>query len=193
MKNVNIRKMLYIAVFSAILSVSAWISIPSAVPFTLQTLALFFSFMTVGGLAGALSSLIYIALGAVGLPVFSGFGAGLGAILGAGGGFIIAFPLAGFAYALLERLFGKGKSRKLIYTSVSLAVIYALGSLWFSLVYADGTGFFEALAITVLPFVIPDVIKMIIAFYASERIGAIITLANNDRGKSNGKGKDRQN
>lgn len=185
--------MLYIAVFSAILSVSAWISIPSAVPFTLQTLALFFSFMTVGGLAGALSSLIYIALGAVGLPVFSGFGAGLGAILGAGGGFIIAFPIAGFAYALLERLFGKGKSRKLIYTSVSLSVIYALGSLWFSLVYADGTRFFEALAITVLPFVIPDVIKMIIAFYASERIGAIITLANNDRGRNNGKGKDRQN
>ena len=188
MRNVNIRKMLYIAVFSAILSVSAWISIPSAVPFTLQTFVLFLAFMTIGGATGALSALIYIALGAIGLPVFSGFGAGLGALFGAGGGFIIAFPVSGLAYALFETLLGAGKKRKLICALLSLAAIYALGSLWFSLVYASGTGFFEALAVTVLPFIIPDVIKILLAFYVSERIGVLL---NNNRGKENGKRKDR--
>lgn len=190
MRNVNIRKMLYVAVFSAILAVSAWISIPSAVPFTLQTFALFFAFMTIGGASGAVAALIYIALGLVGLPVFSGFGAGLGAILGAGGGFIIAFPLAGVLYAALEAFLGAGRKRKLIYASASLAFIYLCGSLWFSFVYAGGAGFTEALTLTVLPFIVPDAIKIMLAFYASERIGALI---NNKRGETDGKRKNRQN
>jgi biotin transport system substrate-specific component len=190
MRNVNIRRMLYIAVFSAILAVSAWISVPSAVPFTLQTFALFFSFMTLGGASGTVSALIYISLGIVGLPVFSGFGAGLGTILGAGGGFIISFPISGIVYAALEGLFGIGRKRKIVYTAISLSIIYILGAAWFSFVYADGTGFIEALTVTVLPFIIPDILKILLAFYASEREGALINL---NRGKANGKSKDRQN
>ena len=187
MRNVNIRKMLYIAIFSAILAISAWISVPSAVPFTLQTFALFFAFMTLGGPSGAASALIYVSLGAIGLPVFSGFGAGLGALLGAGGGFIIAFPISGIVYAVLEGLFGSGRKRKLIYTAASLMLIYTVGCIWFSLVYAGGEGFLEAVAITVLPFIIPDVIKIVLAFYASERVGALI---NQNRGRNDGKRKN---
>lgn len=189
MRKVNINKMLYIAIFSALIAVSSWISIPSAVPFTMQTFALFFAFMTLGGASGALASAVYIALGIVGLPVFSGFGAGIGAVFGAGGGFIIAFPLSGILYAALERLFGMGRKRKIAYSFISLVLIYACGSLWFSFVYANGTGIIEALTLTVLPFLLPDTVKILLAFYASERVGALI---NNNRGKSDGKRKDRQ-
>ena len=172
MKKNDIKQMLRIAIFSAVFAVSSWISVPAAIPFTFQTFALFFSFMMLGGASGAASALIYICLGAVGLPVFSGFGAGFGAIFGAGGGFIIAFPIAGLLYAALEALCGTGRKRKLIYSAVAMALIYVCGSLWFSLVYAKGTTFAEALAVTVIPFIVPDIIKIALAFYVSERMNS---------------------
>lgn len=170
MDRVRIKKMLYIALFAALMAVSAWISVPTPIPFTLQTFTFFLALMLLGGASGAIMSVIYIAIGLVGLPVFAGFGSGAGYLLGASGGFILSFPLAALLFLLLESAFRKGKKRKLIYAALSLVVIYVIGSLWFSLVYSGGEGLLATLAVCVFPYVIPDAIKILIAYYVSDRL-----------------------
>ena len=76
------RDMVYIAFFSIIIAVGSWISIPMAVPFTLQTFAVFIAVGILGGRRGTLAVLLYILLGAVGIPVFAGFKGGVGALVG---------------------------------------------------------------------------------------------------------------
>ena len=86
--------MAYIAMFAVVMAVCAWISIPAAVPFTLQTLGVFLAVGMLGGKRGTLAVLIYLLLGAVGMPVFAGFNGGLGYMLGATGGYIVGFVLS---------------------------------------------------------------------------------------------------
>ena len=81
--------MAYIALFAVVMAVCAWISIPAAVPFTLQTFGVFLAVGLLGGKRGTLAVLIYLLLGAVGIPVFAGFNGGLGYMLGATGGYIV--------------------------------------------------------------------------------------------------------
>ena len=83
--------MVYIAVFAVLIAICSWISIPTTVPFTLQTFAVFLAVGVLGGKRGSLSVLIYILLGAVGIPVFAGFSGGFGILLGQTGGYIVGF------------------------------------------------------------------------------------------------------
>ena len=69
----KIVAMVQIALFAAIIAVCSWIQIPMTVPFTMQTFAVFCALATLGGKGGTISVLIYIVLGAVGVPVFAGF------------------------------------------------------------------------------------------------------------------------
>ena len=85
------------AMFAVIMAVCSWISIPAMVPFTLQTFGVFLAVGTLGGKRGSLAVLIYLLLGAVGLPVFSGFAGGLGYMMGSTGGYIIGFLLSALA------------------------------------------------------------------------------------------------
>ena len=85
----------YAAVGAVLIAVCSWISIPAAVPFTLQTFAVFFVLSLLGGKLGTLSILVYILLGAAGIPVFAGFSAGLGVLLGSTGGYIAGFLILG--------------------------------------------------------------------------------------------------
>ncbi len=174
MDRVRIRKKLYIALFAALMAVSSWIAVPTPIPFTLQTFTFFLALMLIGGVSGAIMSVIYIAIGLVGLPVFAGFGSGVGYLLGASGGFILSFPIAALLFLLLESAFGKGHKRKLIYAALSLTVIYLIGSLWFSFVYSGGEGLLATLAVCVLPYVIPDAVKILIAYYVSDRLNILV-------------------
>ena len=90
--------MAYIALFAVLMAVCAWISIPFAVPFTLQTFAVFAALAILGGRRGTLSVVVYLLLGAVGLPVFAGFKGGLAALLGTTGGYILGFLLTALLY-----------------------------------------------------------------------------------------------
>ena len=65
--------MVYIAVFAVLIAICSWISIPTLVPFTMQTFALFLAVGTLGGRRGTMAVLIYLLLGAVGIPVFAEF------------------------------------------------------------------------------------------------------------------------
>lgn len=73
----KIVAMVQIALFAAIIAVCSWIQIPMTVPFTMQTFAVFCALATLGGKGGTISVLIYIVLGAVGVPVFAGFTGGV--------------------------------------------------------------------------------------------------------------------
>lgn len=72
----------YIAVFAVIMAICSWISIPTAVPFTLQTFGVFVAVGVLGGKRGTLSILVFILLGAIGVPVFAGFSGGIGVLAG---------------------------------------------------------------------------------------------------------------
>ena len=113
MKQSSVNSMLKISLFSALIVVSAMISIPFPIPITLQTFAIFLAFFTLGGVKAFAAVTVYTALGIVGLPVFAGFNSGVGYILGASGGFVIAFPLSAILFAVLEAVFGKSNKKRL--------------------------------------------------------------------------------
>ncbi len=83
--------MVYISIFTVIIAVCSWISVPMTVPVTLQTFGVFAAVGILGGRRGTMSVLLYILLGAVGLPVFSGFSGGIGRLTGNTGGYIVGF------------------------------------------------------------------------------------------------------
>ncbi len=152
--------------FTALLAVCAWISIPAPVPFTLQTFGVFLAAGLLGRNKGAAAVLVYILLGAIGLPVFSGGRGGLGIILGETGGYIMGFlPSAYICGAICE----KNKKPSMLFASmvIGLIVCYAVGSMWayfmfFNVGYA---GIITVLTRHILSFIIPDLIKLILAVW----------------------------
>ena len=101
------RDMAYVAIFAVTIAICSWISIPTTVPFTLQTFAVFLAVAVLGGRRGTFAVLVYILLGAVGLPVFAGFSGGLGALLGTTGGYIIGFFFSALLYWAMTKVLGE--------------------------------------------------------------------------------------
>ena len=98
--------MAYIGLFAVVIAICSWISIPTVVPFTLQTFAVFLAVAVLGGKRGTLSVIVYVLLGAVGLPVFSGFKGGIGVLLNTTGGYIIGFIFSALLMWAFEKAFG---------------------------------------------------------------------------------------
>lgn len=169
----KVKDLCFIAICTALIAVCSWISIPSTVPFTLQTFAVFLTLTLLGGKKGTLSILLYILLGLVGVPVFANFNAGPGALLGATGGYIVAFLVIGLVYILVEKFFGTSFVAKLIAFIIGTVLCYALGTLWFVHVYTANKGpidYAKALSICVIPFIIPDAIKLLLALLIGTRV-----------------------
>ena len=181
----NRRKTLdltYIAIGAALISVCSWISIPGAVPFTLQTFAVFSVLLLLGGKRGTLSILTYILLGAIGLPVFSDFTGGAGVLLGNTGGYILGFIFMGLIFLLFEKISSSDLfARKLILSIVSLLlgllVCYSFGTAWFMYVYMKNTGTVGLSAVLswcVFPFILPDLVKLFLAVILSNRVRPVL-------------------
>ena len=164
----SLKSITYTSVMSAIIAVCAWLTIPAAVPFTMQTFGVFFALLFLGGKRGTAAIALYLILGAIGLPVFSGFSGGIGHILGATGGYMLGFLITGLIYILFERM---GKSTKMAVFSLLLGLLacYAFGTLWFS-VYKEGMSFLPALSVCVLPFIVPDLVKLALAVILTGRL-----------------------
>ena len=101
MKSMKLKNEIEIALFAVLLAVFSWTTIPFAVPFTLQTFGVYVALMLLGGKKGTIAIALYILLGAVGVPVFSGFKGGVGALLGPTGGYIFGFLATGLVYILM--------------------------------------------------------------------------------------------
>lgn len=163
--------MAYIAIFAAIITIGAWVAIPTTVPFTMQTFAIFCSLGILGGKRGTLSIVVYILLGVVGLPVFSSFKGGVGHLFGVTGGYLIGFILTGLTYWLITKLLGDKTLIKILGMLLGLVVCYVFGTVWFMYLYAKTNspmGIMSALGLCVFPFVIPDLVKLGIAIYLSK-------------------------
>lgn len=160
------RDMAYVAIFAVTIAICSWISIPTTVPFTLQTFAVFLAVGVLGGRRGTFAVLVYILLGAVGLPVFAGFSGGLGALLGSTGGYIIGFLFSALLYWGMTKTLGDKTPVMVAAMVLGLIVCYAFGTVWFMTVYAQNSGAIglgTALAWCVFPFIIPDLVKIALA------------------------------
>lgn len=161
----KIRRMTRCAMLSGLLTVCAWISIPlPPVSFTMQTFALCLTLELLGGKWGSVTVLTYLLLGAVGLPVFAGFRGGPGVLVGPTGGFLWGFLLAGAVYGPVRRL------GKLPAMGAALGVCYLAGCLWYT-VYAPGTGLWAAFTLCAAPYLLPEAVKVGLAWSVSKKLG----------------------
>ncbi len=176
----KVKDMTLIAVFAALMAVCAWISVPAPVPFTLQTFAIFLAVGLLGGKRGSIAVAVYILLGAVGVPVFSGFNGGLGALLGMTGGYIVGFLAAALVMWATTALFGNKTWILALSMVLGLVVCYAMGTAWFMVVYARTKGAITLLTVLtkcVFPFIIPDLIKIGLALVLTLRLKKLVPAA----------------
>lgn len=167
----------YIALSAALIAVCSWISIPTTVPFTLQTFAVCLVTALLGTKRGILAVIVYICLGAVGFPVFSGFKGGFGVLLGTTGGYIIGFIFTALIVGLAVEKLGRSIPVMAAAMVIGIAVCYVFGTAWFMLVYTNQTGavaLATVLGWCVLPFIIPDIIKIIVATLLAGRLHRFI-------------------
>lgn len=168
MKKLTVKDLTNIALMSAVMAICSWLTVPFTVPFTMQTFAIFFALKYLGGKKGTIAIVLYILLGAVGLPVFSGFTGGFGHLAGPTGGYILGFIASGIIFCIFESLTSERSVADFILQIVCLIACYALGTLWFT--HVTGTAFFAALGVCVLPFIIPDVLKIVLANIVAGRL-----------------------
>ena len=199
----SIRELSLMGLFTAIIAAMSQLSIPMpyGVPLTMQTLAIPLAGIVLGPKKGTLSTLAYILLGAIGVPVFSGFSGGIGIVLGMTGGFIMSFPAmacaAGFggggnhpspaSHPSQEwNVYrgGGGSGKKSVAHSYKLNVIrlvsglvagaiinFACGALWYSFIMSSSLG--TAFAACVLPFIPMALAKIIFLVLFGERIKSV--------------------
>ena len=163
-----------IALMAAVIAVCSWISIPvGSVPVTLQTFAVAVCGILLGMKKGTLAVVVYILLGVVGLPVFSFFTGGIGAIMGATGGYIAGFVFIPLAGGFFCEKFGDKFILNFIGTAVGLLLCYTAGTLWYVFVYLRNTGdvtIGAALVTCVLPYIIPDLLKTGLACWVAKAV-----------------------
>lgn len=173
------RDMVYIALSAVLIAVCSWISIPSVVPFTMQTFGVFLTVSVLGGKRGTLAVLVYLLLGMIGLPVFAGFSGGIGCLLGSTGGYIIGFLFLALIMWAVERLWGTGTGMLTLSMVLGLLACYAFGTAWFMLVYARTTGaigLWAALSWCVFPYILPDLAKIALALALRKRLASAIRI-----------------
>ena len=165
-----------IALFVAILTISAYLTVPFLIPFTMQTFAVFFACFMLGGLKASIAVAIYILLGAAGVPVFSGFKGGMGAILGPTGGYIVGFVVSTLLYAAVTATLGDKAWVKVFAAVMGLAFLYAFGSLWFAFGYsAGGAGSLGVILLKcVVPYIVPDLAKISLAYFVAYRVKKLV-------------------
>ena len=160
-----LREWVATALFAALLCVCAPFSVPvGPIPITLATLAVYLIALLRNPKHTFFAVLLYVAIGAVGVPVFSGFTGGFGRIIGVTGGYIAGYPLCAVICSLLAHL-SQGRMRHLFRILGMLAgtlILYGIGSVWFML--TTGNDILSTLSLCVLPFLPGDAIKMALAF-----------------------------
>ena len=167
------RDLTAIAACAALMAVCAWIAIPTDPPFTLQTMAVFLTVGVLGGKRGTVAVGLYLVMGAVGLPVFSNFGGGLGVLLGTTGGYILGFLGSALVMWAMERLLGRGAAALFCSMVLGLLVCYAFGTAWYMALYTQANGpvsLWTVLGWCVFPFLIPDLLKMALALAITARL-----------------------
>jgi biotin transport system substrate-specific component len=171
LSGITTRELSVAALFTALLAVSAYISIPvGSVPFTLQVYVVLLAGMMLGPRLGALAVLAYLVLGLV-APVYSAGASGLGVLFGPTGGYLIGFAPAVLVTGLVAGRACAHVARLMLAGLVGLAPIYVLGASWLAVQLHLSAG--AALASGVAPFIWADIVK---AFAAALTARALVSL-----------------
>lgn len=168
----KVRNMALCGLFTAVLAICAWISMPMGdTVITLQTFGIFLTLGLLGGKRGTVTVLVYLLLGAIGAPVFSGFRGGLGALLGTTGGYIFGFMSTSILYWIMTSIKDTPRIR-LIAMVLGLFLCYFCGSWWYLTRYltAAQTTLGLVLLKCVVPYLIPDTIKLTLAWILTGKL-----------------------
>jgi len=176
-------RMVLCALFAALIAVGAFIRIPvPLVPFTLQTFFVSLAGMLLGRKLGALSALLYLFIGLIGLPVFTQ-GGGIGYVLKPSFGYLIGFVLGAFVTGTIARKSDKPSFGRLLCAALSgLAVIYTLGSVYFYFLsnyyLGNPVGVWTALLYCFVVFIPGDGAMSIVAALVAKRMIPILEKSN---------------
>lgn len=149
---------------AALMAVCAWLAVPVGdVRITMQTFGVFLTLLLLGGGKGTAACVAYLFLGAIGLPVFSGFQGGLGVLLGPTGGYLWGFLVLCLCYWAFKKPLGE-----LVAMILGLLLCYACGTAWFYFTY--GGALWAVLLKCVVPYLLPDALKLLLALTIRRRI-----------------------
>jgi biotin transport system substrate-specific component len=159
------RNLVLTALFAALTVIFSAISIPiplSPVPFSLSVVAIFLAGALLPKKQAAIAQVVYLLLGIAGLPVFSEMRGGIGIIAGPTGGYLIAYPFMAWLIAfLIEKIGKRNFAAYFLSMAAGLALLYGVGTMWLS--FSAALPFTAALSVGVIPFVVPDIIKAVLA------------------------------
>ena len=172
--------MVVTALMAAVTCILAPLSVPiGPVPISLTNFAIYLSLYLLGWKRGTVSYLVYVLIGMVGVPVFSGFTGGMGRLLGPTGGYIVGFiPMALIAGVVIDRFRNRGI--QLAGMIAGSAVCYSFGTAWYC--FQAGSSVGAALGTGVVPFIPGDLVKMLIAMALGPMIRSRLEKAGLYRG-----------
>lgn len=176
--SLQLREIILASFFTAITIVMGFISIPlpfSPVPITGQTLALMLSGTLLTPLTAFFSMITYILLGAIGIPIFAGFHGGLSVLIGPTGGYLLAMPISSLVISLILR----SKNNSLIRIILAnifggILIVYSIGIPQLAII--TGISLNKALLLGLYPYLIGDIIKVLIASYLALKIKPLLYL-----------------
>ncbi len=166
----SIRDLIICSLFASITAILSQIAVPipfTTVPLTMQVLAVMLCGMLLGSKLGFISQVIYLLIGAIGIPVFAQMSGGPGVIFGPTGGFLVSFPIVAFIVGYFSQQH-KSKMSVMLGMILGLVTIYIIGTLQFSLI--TKVSFMSGLMACVLPFVFIDLIKIGLAYVIGSSI-----------------------
>lgn len=184
----SVRNITLTAIFVALITVCSWITIPiGSIPITFQTFGVFVTAGVLGAKRGTIAVILYILLGIVGLPVFSGFASGFMRFIpysetGATGGYIIGFIFAAIIIGLFDFITKKVISGWIKYVISGVGMLigdiacFAFGTVWFAVFNPWGMNWKTSFLTCVVPFIIPDLVKIIAATIVVRRLKKHITF-----------------
>ena len=166
--NLYLRSLVTVSLGVAVTVVASWLTVPFVINFSLQTMAVFVISSLLGFKKSTAALLIYLLMGAIGLPVFSGFSSGIGATSGFLIGFLLVPPLVSVLTA---------KKKSFVWYAISMLIsiipCYVLGALWYGCFFARESGALNILLVCVVPFVIPELVKILLSAFVVTRLNKI--------------------
>ena len=173
-QKIRTKQMVLIALMTAVTCVLGPLSIPlpfSPVPISLTNFAIFLAIFVLGMKSGTISFIIYLLLGAIGVPVFSSFRGGLQVLAGPTGGYLIGFIFLALIMGFALDHFDRKLVPTIIGMIIGMAVCYAFGTVWLAKLLS--LSFKEGLMMGVIPYLAGDAAKIIIAaIVGPKRYGA---------------------
>jgi biotin transport system substrate-specific component len=161
-KKINTRQLTLIGVMTAVTCILGPLSLPiGVIPISLTNLVIYFTVYALGRKRGTLSYIVYLFIGLIGLPVFSGFSGGFSKLFGPTGGYLIGFIFMAFISGIFIDKFSNKIYMCFLGMILGTIVTYIFGTAW--LAYQTNMTFNMALTVGILPFIPGDIAKMVIA------------------------------